>query len=148
MDAQNNPKRFQPYNKAKADLLDRLGEYCSYCERPGDLHVEHVVPKNIDKTCRKTGRICSSPVVTATVSNAVTTFRDKATSGRTKTTRKPPSHTSQRELFECGKTSPPGSEQRRKNFSISSDLTEFQRKIPLPGTGDGQNGELHGVKPC
>ena len=45
LDAQNNPKRFQPYNKAKADLLDRLGEYCSYCERPGDLHVEHVVPK-------------------------------------------------------------------------------------------------------
>ena len=33
------------YRKAKSDLLARLGEYCSYCERTGDLHVEHVVPK-------------------------------------------------------------------------------------------------------
>ncbi len=45
LDDANNPKSFQPYNKAKADLLSRLGEYCSYCERLGDLHVEHVVPK-------------------------------------------------------------------------------------------------------
>ena len=51
LDDENNPKRFHPYNRAKAkeakdDLIDRLGEYCSYCERPGDLHVEHVVPKS------------------------------------------------------------------------------------------------------
>ena len=39
-----NPKRFHPYNKAKSDLLQRIGGYCSYCERTGDLHVEHVVP--------------------------------------------------------------------------------------------------------
>lgn len=38
-------KEFQPYSKAKADLLDRLGEYCSYCERPGDVQIEHVVPR-------------------------------------------------------------------------------------------------------
>lgn len=24
-----------------------MGEYCSYCERPGDLHVEHVIPKSV-----------------------------------------------------------------------------------------------------
>lgn len=41
-----NAKKFDPYTKAKADLLCRLGEYCSYCERLGDLHVEHVVPRN------------------------------------------------------------------------------------------------------
>ena len=37
--------RFHPYNKAKSNLLERIGEYCSYCERTGDLHVEHVVPR-------------------------------------------------------------------------------------------------------
>ena len=39
-------RKFHPYQKAKADLLARLGEYCNYCERTGDLHVEHVVPRN------------------------------------------------------------------------------------------------------
>ena len=38
-------KTFQPYGNAKADLLVRLGDYCSYCERTGDLDIEHVVPK-------------------------------------------------------------------------------------------------------
>ena len=46
VDDAGNPKRFHPYGKAKADLSGRLGEYCSYCERPGDLHVEHVVPRS------------------------------------------------------------------------------------------------------
>ena len=46
LDDASNPKNFQPYNKAKADLLSRLGEYCSYCERTGDLHIEHVIPMN------------------------------------------------------------------------------------------------------
>lgn len=41
-----NAKKFDPYTKAKADLICRLGEYCSYCERLGDLHVEHVVPRS------------------------------------------------------------------------------------------------------
>lgn len=44
-DENSRSRRFRPYRKAKADLLERLGEYCSYCERPGDLHVEHVIPK-------------------------------------------------------------------------------------------------------
>ena len=46
LDDGNNRKRFHPYNEAKADLLDRLGDYCSYCERTGDLHIEHVVPRS------------------------------------------------------------------------------------------------------
>ena len=46
LDDASNPKNFQSYTKAKADLLSRLGEYCSYCERTGDLHVEHVIPRN------------------------------------------------------------------------------------------------------
>ena len=44
LDEENREKRFRSYRKAKADLLARLGNYCSYCERPGDLHVEHVIP--------------------------------------------------------------------------------------------------------
>ena len=40
------PRQFRPYRKAKRDLLERLGRYCSYCERTKcDLHVEHVVPR-------------------------------------------------------------------------------------------------------
>lgn len=38
---------FPEYGHAKIPLSERIGEYCSYCERPGDLHVEHVVPKSI-----------------------------------------------------------------------------------------------------
>lgn len=45
-DAQGIPKGFHPYQKAKAELLARLGEYCNYCERTDCLHVEHVVPRN------------------------------------------------------------------------------------------------------
>ena len=40
------PKVFSPYQQAKADLLDRLGKYCCYCERPADLHIDHIVPKS------------------------------------------------------------------------------------------------------
>lgn len=43
-DHDGQPKRFHPYQRAKADLLSRLGEYCNYCERKDALHVEHVVP--------------------------------------------------------------------------------------------------------
>ena len=44
LDEENREKRFCPYQRSKADLLARLGNYCSYCERTGDLHVEHVIP--------------------------------------------------------------------------------------------------------
>ena len=37
---------FADYRHARAPLIERLGEYCSYCERGGDLHVEHVVPQS------------------------------------------------------------------------------------------------------
>ena len=44
---------FSRYGHAKGPLIERIGEYCSYCERPGDLHVEHVVPKSVDGDLEK-----------------------------------------------------------------------------------------------
>ena len=45
-DSSGKKKSFdKDYKLAKADLLTRLGDYCSYCERFTDLDVEHVVPK-------------------------------------------------------------------------------------------------------
>ena len=41
-----NGARRRGYSASKSDLFRRIGEYCSYCERRGDLHVEHVVPKS------------------------------------------------------------------------------------------------------
>lgn len=38
---------FSDYRHAKDPLVRRVGDYCSYCERPGDLHVEHIVPKSV-----------------------------------------------------------------------------------------------------
>jgi uncharacterized protein (TIGR02646 family) len=42
-------RTFNHYQDAKGDLIDRLGEYCSYCERklPASLAVEHVQPKSL-----------------------------------------------------------------------------------------------------
>ena len=40
------PMSLAQYGRAKGPLIERIGEYCSYCERPGDLHVEHVIPKS------------------------------------------------------------------------------------------------------
>ena len=45
LDDENRTKSLHPYQRAKADLLERLGNYCSYCERTGDLHVEHVISR-------------------------------------------------------------------------------------------------------
>jgi uncharacterized protein (TIGR02646 family) len=44
-----NSKTFNRYQDAKDDLIERLGEYCSYCERklPASLAVEHVQPKSL-----------------------------------------------------------------------------------------------------
>ena len=44
---------FPRYGHAKIPLTERIGEYCSYCERPGDLHVEHVIPKSVAKELEK-----------------------------------------------------------------------------------------------
>ena len=43
------PKLFKEYQEARGDLIDRLGQYCSYCEMKLDasLAVEHVQPKSL-----------------------------------------------------------------------------------------------------
>jgi uncharacterized protein (TIGR02646 family) len=45
------PPGFAKYDDAKADLVSRLGPYCSYCERKivTILHVEHLQPKGLPK---------------------------------------------------------------------------------------------------
>ena len=40
-----NRRSFANYKKARIPLIERIGEYCSYCERKTDLDVEHVVPQ-------------------------------------------------------------------------------------------------------
>ena len=42
------PRAYAEYGDAIGDLVDRLGRYCSYCERrlPTHLAVEHVAPKS------------------------------------------------------------------------------------------------------
>ena len=40
------PVSFTNYRQAKSPLVSRIGDYCCYCERTGDLHVEHVIPKS------------------------------------------------------------------------------------------------------
>ena len=42
-------KLFKEYQQARKDLIDRLGQYCSYCEMKLDasLAVEHVQPKSL-----------------------------------------------------------------------------------------------------
>lgn len=43
------PRIYTAYGQAIGDLEDRMGIYCSYCERrlPTSLAVEHVVPKSL-----------------------------------------------------------------------------------------------------
>ena len=40
---------YSTYAKAKRDLIDRMGQYCSYCNQklPASLAVEHVQPKSL-----------------------------------------------------------------------------------------------------
>lgn len=44
------PRAYTAYGQAIGDLEDRMGIYCSYCERrlPTSLAVEHVVPKSLE----------------------------------------------------------------------------------------------------
>lgn len=44
------PRTYRAYGDAIGDLEERLGIYCSYCERrlPTSLAVEHVVPKSLE----------------------------------------------------------------------------------------------------
>ncbi|GAB5544300.1 MAG: hypothetical protein SangKO_040600 [Sandaracinaceae bacterium] len=41
------PSTYNNYRDAKPDLVDRIGEYCCYCERQIETHlaVEHVIPQ-------------------------------------------------------------------------------------------------------
>lgn len=39
-------KLYKSYQSYKRPLLERIGKYCSYCERPVTLAVEHVKPKS------------------------------------------------------------------------------------------------------
>lgn len=43
------PRQYKRYDDAIDDLADRLGRYCSYCERclPASLAVEHMAPKSL-----------------------------------------------------------------------------------------------------
>ncbi|RLD56659.1 MAG: HNH endonuclease [Bacteroidetes bacterium] len=50
VDKNGNNIELSPYGKAKPFLTDRIGDYCSYCERPGyyaALEVEHILPKSL-----------------------------------------------------------------------------------------------------
>lgn len=49
---------FTDYTDAKADLVSRLGPYCSYCERriPSNLAVEHIQPKGLPAYLPLAGR--------------------------------------------------------------------------------------------
>jgi len=38
---------YADYKLARPELVSRLGEYCSYCERPTDLDVEHIQPQKL-----------------------------------------------------------------------------------------------------
>lgn len=44
----NSPRVFEKYEHAKQPLTERIGIYCSYCERriPTNLAIEHIFPKN------------------------------------------------------------------------------------------------------
>src|SRR4051794_30755826 len=43
------PQPYANYQAAKPELVNRLGTYCSYCERriPTNLAVEHIQPKGL-----------------------------------------------------------------------------------------------------
>ncbi len=50
------PQTYERYQEAIGDLEERLGSYCSYCERrlPVSLAVEHVTPKSVVPTLETT----------------------------------------------------------------------------------------------
>jgi uncharacterized protein (TIGR02646 family) len=48
------PNTYTDYRDAANDLQDRLGDYCSYCERQIETHlaVEHIQPKSLNGTLK------------------------------------------------------------------------------------------------
>lgn len=51
LDNSGNPIRYTDYRMARRELINRLGEFCSYCEMHLDasLAVEHVQPKSLNQ---------------------------------------------------------------------------------------------------
>lgn len=52
LEADGSNKVFTAYGNARRDLIDRMGQYCSYCNQklPSSLAVEHVQPKKPNPT--------------------------------------------------------------------------------------------------
>lgn len=50
LDANGNPVRFSDYKDARDALIERMGDYCSYCEVAlhSQVDVEHVRPKSLN----------------------------------------------------------------------------------------------------
>lgn len=48
VDRGSSPRTYTNYRDAQPDLIERLGDYCSYCERQIETHiaVEHIQPKS------------------------------------------------------------------------------------------------------
>ena len=54
LDEENNPLTYVHWSKAKPDLINEIGHFCSYCERSipnyaAGLSVEHIFPKSLAK---------------------------------------------------------------------------------------------------
>lgn len=49
-DENDDPVEYDDYKDARDDLIDRMGDFCSYCEVAlhSQVDVEHVVPKSLD----------------------------------------------------------------------------------------------------
>ncbi len=49
-DDNGHPVQYTEYSRARRDLIDQLGEYCSYCEvrLASSLAVEHIEPKTLN----------------------------------------------------------------------------------------------------
>lgn len=50
LNADGSPMTFSTYGNARRDLIDRMGQYCAYCNQklPSSLAVEHVKPKSLE----------------------------------------------------------------------------------------------------
>jgi uncharacterized protein (TIGR02646 family) len=46
VDKGTNSQIFTHWREARDPLVGRIGDYCSYCERICDPHVEHIIPKS------------------------------------------------------------------------------------------------------
>ncbi len=54
LDAKSKPIKFKEYGDARDDLIERLGDYCSYCEAPlFTPAIEHIQPKSLNPCLEK-----------------------------------------------------------------------------------------------